>query len=185
MKIDNKTIFHDNEVKKIVEFAMHPLVKHCIDKFKMKIEFRVRTGNGATGDTTSNGKQWLIQLQVPYLESKYPFDERDREHRSRVDIVQTHYRKQTGDGTFDYIPTLVLSREEHLLHCAAHEIYHVAQHLANKFNEHKDGENAKVIPFSDKEADRYAITKQRKWRKSKQQYVYFLPENIPTVIEPK
>jgi hypothetical protein len=189
MKIDNKSIYHDNHVKKIINFVMPPLVKWFIDNKKMRVLVNIRTGNGATGQTECINKQWIVYLQVPSHYSKYPFQEisplaeKNEERKNWV---------LTGGGTIDYVPAFILSREEHLVHCAAHELRHIAQHLAGVVVNAKDEHNIDILPpemikdippgkFSDKDADMYAIKKQREWRRLNTQDYYAQPDQIPVI----
>jgi hypothetical protein len=181
MKMDNKSAFHDNHIKKIINFVMPPLVKYCVDNYKLNIKVMVRAGNGATGQTNCIGKQWNVFLQVPTHYSKYPYQEQTQEKEIRGFEDRQNWVNM-GAGTTDYIPAFILTREEHLVHTAAHELRHIAQHLASILT--KDAYN--ILPpevikdisptpsgqFSDKDADRYAIRKQREWRRIHNQPIY-------------
>ena len=159
IKIDNKSIFTDNQVRKMVNFAMHPYVKIALEKAKLKINIVVRTGDCATGSISGMGRnEIMIYLQVADKTWKYPHHEKV----GQKDI--------SAGGTQDYIPTLVLSREEHLVHCAAHELFHIAQYIYHKIAPHETNFEDEV--WSDKYADKYAIKIQRQWRKLNNTPVY-------------
>jgi hypothetical protein len=182
MKIENKSIFHDNEIKKIIDFVMPGLVREVFEyhrakvkKKKLTLTIKVRTGNGFTGqmDKDEHGRYYLY-LQVASLQNKFPFREskdQDTNHRS----PELRYWVMEGNGTKDY-PTLFLSREEALVHTAAHELRHVWQHMASFMWDKLPLEETQGKPHSgvgsDYDADRYAIRKQREWRRLHNRPVY-------------
>jgi hypothetical protein len=105
MKIENKSIFHDNEIKKIIDFVMPELVREVLEyhrdhvkKRKLTLTITVRTGNGFTGqmDAAENGRIHL--LLVASLQNKFPF----RESKAQ------RYWVTEGNGTKD-LPMLRVS----------------------------------------------------------------------------
>lgn len=73
--------------------------------------------------------------------------------------LQIPWRKNKG-----YLPSLMLSREEALVHLLAHEI----RHLWQKHHRTRRGKvwRSRGV-YSERDADAYAIRKQREWRKLK------------------
>ena len=88
-------------------------------------------------------------------------------------------------GSCDYVRTLMLSREEALVHTTAHEIRHVWQDVIEPIwddLEVDEREGLKEFPGSgsDRDADMYAIRKQREWRRLHTTDVYpTQPDLIP------
>jgi hypothetical protein len=115
--------------------------------------FEVRISNcvkGYRGKSYSKGSAYhstanpFIIARIPKTESMFP-----------------HYETHSKPG---YINTLVLSREEALVHLIAHELRHLWQ---SKHKGHRVwGSKGK---FSERDADAYAIKMTRKWRRD--QYV--------------
>jgi hypothetical protein len=157
MKIINKSIFHDNEIKKMVEFAMPEFVKHFFEEtkkgeYKFSLTVTVETGDGATGSNSKGSKgDFHIYLRVPASYAKYPYQEENPLLAAQRNTKWANWLL-TGRTTADYIPTLVLDRAEHFVHCAAHELRHILQYLCRS------------CIMSDLDADMYAIHKQRQWR---------------------
>ena len=83
-----------------------------------------------------------------------------------------------GSGTKDYIPTLMLSREEALVHTITHELRHVWQVMTESvwdrlpLERHREPHQG---VGSDMDADKHAIRKQREWRKLHNQPIYSEP----------
>jgi hypothetical protein len=119
-------------------------------------------------DKHDNGK-YHIYLQVASSESKFPFRESNGQHKDPWWTLES-------SGTKDFIPTLLLSREEALVHTAAHELRHIWQHMTQPvWNQLPlDETNGRAHPGvgSDYDADRYAIRKQREWRRLHNKSIY-------------
>jgi hypothetical protein len=187
MKLQNKTIFHDNKIKEIINFTMPKTVKSTFEHYKkLSITFNVFTGNGYTGETNVLGfGKFLINLQVASFVNKFPYDENTVKPISSWRIGE-QYLHLENRGTKDYLRTLVLSREEALVHTIAHELRHVWQELTEPpvwdelTNIQKEGLQSHP-GISDKDADRYAIRKQREWRKLHAVDVY--PEQPDTILQ--
>jgi hypothetical protein len=92
MKIENKSIFHDNDIKKIINFVMPDLVREVFEydrdrvkRKKLTLTIDIKTGNGFTGQMDKDGHgRYNIYLQVASLQNKFPF----RESK----VQDTHYR---------------------------------------------------------------------------------------------
>jgi hypothetical protein len=183
VKIDNKSKYHDKQIKEIIDFVMPKLVKVCYDRRFFNLTVRVRTGNGATGHAAGHGKNWEVFIQVPSHLSKYPFQE-VKGGSSMTDRIGTRKAMMAAHGTFDYVPAFIQTRDEHIVHIAAHELYHVAQDLG-RFFEKKSKDDP--TNYSDGGADRFAIRKQRAWRKLHNNPVYAIPlwATSPTPKEPE
>lgn len=146
--------------------------KEKVKKEKLTLTIEVRTGNGFTGqlDKRTHGR-YYIYVQVASLQNKFPFREpRDNHYKD----PKLRYWVLEGNGTKDYIPTFFLSREESLVHTLAHELRHVWQHMSQQIWDKLPSAETKGQAHpgvgSDKDADRYAIRKQREWR-----YLHNLP----------
>lgn len=91
-----------------------------------------------------------------------------------------------GNGTKDYIPTLFLSRQEALVHAAAHELRHVWQHMAEHLWDKLPPEETQGKPHpgvgSDYDADRYAI-ENREWRRLHNLPVYAIAYGVSNLGE--
>jgi hypothetical protein len=155
MKIINKSIFHDNEIKKMVEFAMPEFLKQVFSerKNKLKLVIEARTGNGHTSELLTDYKTiYKVCLQVPWSYSKYPFREQDLKTMLQKNKISQNVFFGGGKSTYDYVPSLFLDRAEVVVHCAAHEFRHILQIITGSYMQ------------SDLDADMYAIHKQRQWR---------------------
>jgi len=92
-----------------------------------------------------------MQIQLASNGSLLPNNERhgkDATSESDKRLNNESSKKEFRSGTFDYLDTFILDREESLIHIAAHEFWLLWQRLYKE-------------PFSDKHADLYAISKQR------------------------
>jgi hypothetical protein len=170
MKIDNKTKLHDNTIKRIADFVMPGLVRLALDKCKTKLTIRLRPDEVTTGNNVGEGhNQWMISVMVGRKGFTYPrMEEIDMSYEGR-------FHRATNAGTCDYIPSFFQNLEEHIVHVIAHEMFHIAQYLAWKV-EHQGERNFGEEIWNDREADRYAIAKQREWRRLHNQPIYLVPE---------
>lgn len=171
MKIDNRSIFHDNDIRRIANFVMPNLVKFALEKCNTKLTIQVRTDDVTTGNNVSNGNnEWLMSVIVGRSGYKYPrMEEIDMSYAGRM-------HRATGGGTCDYITTFHRNLEEHIVHVIAHEMFHIEQYLYWKVLHGKEQFSDKI--WNDHDADRYAIRKQREWRQRSREYCYTQPDTI-------
>jgi hypothetical protein len=183
MKLENRSSFHDNRIREIVNFVMPDLVaqvfeytRYKVKKQKHTLTMIVKTGNGFTGqmDVDDHGR-YFIYIQVAPTSRPFPYRESKSED-IHFKNPKLRYWIMDGGGTKDYIPTLMLSPEEALVHTIAHELRHVWQVMTESVWDKLPLEETQGKPHpgvgSDKDADKYAIRKQREWRKSHNQPVY-------------
>lgn len=179
MKLINTTDIPDEEVREKIKFV--------IPNGVLTSKYTIRLNNSSNG---TNGYFLRSNLNICIRLSKkgYPYPQRrnyDPEIRrpkrritflfqkfsERRQVWQWWYHKKYYESIKDtpkafssggYITSIILSREESLVHTLAHELRHYWQlnHL---------GKRGKVWgargKFSERDADAYAIRKTREWRR--------------------
>ena len=102
------------------------------------------------------GKWQTWYVSHPIAISKAYIDRRNKENQDSGKHYD--YNKSAGG----YIDSLILSREEGLVHILAHELRHLWQKNHPKKRGRVWGARGQ---YSDRDADAYAIRKMREWRK--------------------
>jgi hypothetical protein len=114
-----------------------------------------------------------IGIEKGYQNYRFPFHKKmAAKHTTDEELIYS----ETDETDKDYLSTLVLSREEALVITIAHELRHMWQLLTDPTESEwewrwdrltdKQRERLKEHPgISNYDADRYAIRKQREWRK--------------------
>jgi hypothetical protein len=144
MRLTNNTDFPDKRIREIIEFVR----PNGISNFDVMIKnsdtclYRGRCYyNGSSFHRTTNP---FIVVRITKNEGCFPL-----------------YRTtKKGSG---YIPSLLLSREEALVHLIAHELKHLRQARVKRGHRVWGARGQ----FSERDADRYTIRKTRKWRSQK------------------
>jgi hypothetical protein len=150
MNIINKTYVSNSFVKDVISFVM-PNEIRGIDKhpkLREKIIVELRIGNGYSGATICDSKgRWHIQIHIASNKNKFPYQEVYEPIYADTGRLNPEAQREllhSGSDT-NYLRTLILSKEEALVHTMAHEF----RHLYQLTFDYKRG--------SDKDADTYAI----------------------------
>ena len=172
MKIINHTQIPKKKVSRIIDFVM-PKDKRIMKYFKdLTIKF-IKNDDGLGLSKTSFRNDMITLVYNPDYDYPYSEAEERKDNPLSYRLQMQKTERITGQKFVDnpqgYIDVLYLSATEALVFAAAHECFHLLQWAQAFENEDLDR------GLSDKDADMYAIKKQREWRKLHNTPVYQVP----------
>lgn len=142
MKVINKTKYSRSLLVRIAEFSKPKKLKHITIVYKWR-----KNTTDCSGKYRPKKNAIMVMLPKNPKLSNYPF------HWQTTLVVK-------GDP---YIEHIRLNLLEDIVHVTAHEMRHAEQNKRGKI--HRVFGYKKGNKYSERDADAYAIRKQREWRK--------------------